>query len=233
MNTESAHSPAYARYIASKAIDYERWHDGEGYDLDAFAAMTPAERDSEAAAIIANGEPDWRDLEVLGAHGTRACIEHLRGLLLHPSIETRAHALGVLIDHDHTPGSVADVQLAHIIDAIEDGDDDAVTPTLLLAQEHAGPISKLALLRGAKDKPSLALHFASALLDLAGISDDLAAFDPALRPLLLRLLPDNAADDRMAALDEVCRLMNIDHTSMPEAGSGADRTWAERIWPRK
>ena len=157
---------------------------------------------------------------------------HLRGLLLHPSIDTRAHPLGVLIDHNHTPGSVPDVQLAHIIDAIDDDDEhEGMTQTLLLAQDHAGPISRLALLRGMLDKPNLALHFADALMNLADLSDDMASFDPKFRPLLLRLLPDNAAAHRDAALSEVCRLLGIDRQAMP-AEEHHQRTWAERQWPR-
>src|SRR5262245_59638252 len=194
--------------------------------------MLPAERDAEANAARAQSHPDWRDLEVLAAHGGKENIEHLRHLLTHPSIETRAHALGELIDHGHTPGTVADNQLAHVIEAIDD-DDDGLTPALLLAQDHAGPITKLALLRGMLDKPAPSLHFASALMDLAGLSDDTAAFDPKFRPLLLRLLPDNAAADRTAALAEVCRLLGIDVHTIPAPDARDARAWAERQWPRE
>jgi hypothetical protein len=225
-------SDAYARFLSSKVIDHDQWREGEGYDLDAFAAMTQAERDAEAEAVIATAHPDWRDLEVLGAHGGKRCIEHLRDLLLHPSIDTRAHALGVLIDGGHTPGSVPDVQLAHVIDAIDNDDDEGMTHALLLAQNHAGPISKLALLRGMQSKPALALHFASALLDLAQLSDDMAAFDPKFRPTLLRLLPDNSQADRAKAFDEICRLMKIDPAKIPVQGDGQDFAWAEKTWPR-
>jgi hypothetical protein len=226
------HSDAYRRFQESKNIGYDQWHDGEGYDLDAYAQMTEAERNAAAQSVRDNPNPDWRDLEILGAHGGNESIEHLRGLLLHPSIETRAHALGVLIEHNHTPGAVPDVQLAHIIDAISDDDEhEGITQTLLIAQEHAGPISKVALLRGMLDKPHLALHFADALMNLANLSDDVAAFDPKFRPLLLRLLPENAPGDRQAALNEVCRLLDIDRKSFP-AEEHQQRGWAERQWPR-
>lgn len=232
MHTSMSHSPAYAKFQASKTIDLEKWREGEGYDMDAFAAMSQAERDAEADAAMALEHPDWRDLEVLGAHNSKQCIAHLRDLLLHPSVDTRAHALGVLIDGGHTPGSVPDGQLAHVIEAIDNDDDEGMTYALMLAQNHAGAMSKLALLRGAQEKPALALHFAAALLDLAGLSNDMAAFDPMFRPTLLRLLPDNAQSDRVAAFNEICRHMKIDPQSIPVAGDGKDRTWAEKIWPR-
>lgn len=226
------HSPAYSQYQASKTIGYEQWHDGEGYDLEAFAQMTKAERDAEAQVAVALEDPDWRDLEILGAHGGKNCIARLRDLLTHSSIETRAQALDTLIEHDQTPGSVADVQLAHIIDAIDNDDDEGMTQALLLAEEHAGPRSKLALLRGAQEKPALSLHFASALLDMAGLSDDMAAFDPKFRPLLLRLLPDNDEADRKAAFKAVCKLLGIEPKSIPAPGSGKELSWAEATWPR-
>jgi hypothetical protein len=226
------HSDAHKRFEESKSIGHEEWHDGEGYDLRAYAEMTAVERETEARAVREMASPDWRDIEVLGAHGGKESIEHLRGLLLHPSIETRAHALGVLIEHNHTPGAVPDVQLAHIIDAISDDDEhEGMTQTLLLAQDHAGPISKVALLRGMLDKPHLALHFADALMNLASLSDDVAAFDPRFRPLLLRLLPENAPADREAALNEVCRLLDVDRKSFPTE-EHQQRGWAEQQWPR-
>jgi hypothetical protein len=226
------HSDAHKRFQESKSIGYEQWHDGEGYDLRAYAEMTAVERETEARAVRLMASPDWRDIEVLGAHGGSESIEHLRGLLLHPSIETRAHALRVLINHNHTPGAVPDVQLAHIIDAISDDDEpEGMTQTLLIAQDHAGPISKVALLRGMLNKPHLSLHFADALMNLASLSDDVAAFDPRFRPLLLRLLPENAPADREAALNEVCRLLDIDRKSFP-AEEHQQRGWAEQQWPR-
>jgi len=220
------------KYQASKNIGYDEWREGEGYDLDAYAAMDAAERDAEAARIRGLSHPDWRDLEVLRVHGSKESIEHLRDLLLHPSINTRSHALGELIDGDHTPGAVPDVQLAHIIDAIDD-DADGMTHALLLTQNHAGPISKLALLRGARDKSSPSLHFMSALFDLAELSDDMAAFDPKFRPLLLRLLPDNATEDRIKAFNECCALMKIDPQAIPERDSTKAWHWAEETWPRQ
>jgi hypothetical protein len=227
------HSEAYDRFLRSKQIGYDQWHDGTGYDLDAFAAMTPHERDEEARRAREAVSPDWRDLELLGAHGGEQSIKHLRDLLTHPSIDTRAHALDVLIDRGHTPGAVPDVQLSHIINAIDNDDDEGLTMVLLLAQDHAGPRAKLALVRGMIDKPALSLHFAATLLDLAGLSDDTAAFDPKFRPTLLRLLPDNAEADRVAAIQEIARLLKIDISALPEAGSGKDIAWADETWPRQ
>lgn len=227
-------SPARAQFESSKNIGYEQWHDGVGYDMDAFAAMSPADRAAEAEIAMAKSDPDWRDLDVVAAHGTPECYAHLRDLLLHESIETRAHALGRLIDAGQTPGSVADVQLAHIIDALPDDSDHYpdLTQAMYLAQQHAGPISKLSMLRGAQTRGTLALHLASHLLDLSIDCPDTAAFDPRFRPILLRLLPGNDQGDREAAFAEVCKALKIDPATIPDESSPDRWKWAEKTWPR-
>lgn len=225
---------AYTRFLASKSIGYEQWHDGIGYDMKAFAAMAPAEQDHEVRIALEKNDPDWRDLDVIAAKNDRACVDHLRDLLLHPSVETRGHALSRLIDGGHTPGSVPDVQLAHIIDALPDDDDEypAMTQALYLAHAHGGPISKLALLRGAKEKRVLALNLSAALLDMKFDCPDTAAFDKRFRPLLLRMLPGNAENDREAAFREVCERLEIDANAIPERGDPHEFAWAEKTWPR-
>lgn len=35
---------AYAKFLASLELDHERWHDGEGYDLEALASIDESER---------------------------------------------------------------------------------------------------------------------------------------------------------------------------------------------
>ena len=85
-----AHSEAYRQFRDSQQMNHEKWHDGVGYDLDAFAAMTPDERDAVAAEALANPRPDWRDLEVLGAHRSRESLERLRHLLVDAPVGDRA-----------------------------------------------------------------------------------------------------------------------------------------------
>ena len=37
-------SAAYERFMASTNIDYDRWREGEGYDLDALRTLDPDEQ---------------------------------------------------------------------------------------------------------------------------------------------------------------------------------------------
>lgn len=226
-------SNAYKKFKASMNIGYDEWREGEGYNLDAFGEMTQDERDAVAREMREKGDYDWRDLEVLGAHGSRESIERLRHILAERDqpIRIRASALGVLIDNGHAAGSVPDVQLSHLIDEIDDDND--LLPALDLASWHGGPITNLALLRGARDRPSVSLHFAARLLDAANLSDDMAAFDPKFRPTLLRLLPDNNEQDRAAAFRQICEWLRIDPADIPERDSQDAWRWAESVWPRR
>ncbi|HWB19946.1 MAG TPA: hypothetical protein VG711_06575 [Phycisphaerales bacterium] len=224
-----AHSDAHKKYLASKTIDYEKWHEGEGYDLNAFAQMTSEEREAEVQSICDMPSPDWRDLQVLRVHNTKQSIDRLRSLLARASMDVRVYALRELIKGGHTPGSVADVQLAHLLNEMQD-DDTGLTQALLIAQNYAGPMSRLALLHGARKHSSVALHFASALLDLAQLSDDLAGFDPKFRPALLKLLPECTQEERAAAFSKICAWLNIRENEIPEQGSGKERAWAEKQW---
>ncbi len=62
-NPSISTSAAYDRFIQSMVIDFDKWHDGEGYDLKALDELTPAER--ESVANMLRTRHDWRDVEAL------------------------------------------------------------------------------------------------------------------------------------------------------------------------
>src|SRR5207249_1687233 len=51
-------SDAYTKFMKSTIMDYEKWHDGIGYDLDAFRQMTPQEQAGVVAELKAKGNRD-------------------------------------------------------------------------------------------------------------------------------------------------------------------------------
>lgn len=83
-NASGAHSEAYDRFIASMVIDYDKWHDGEGFDLAALDEMTDDERVS-IARILKSGR-DWRDVEAL-AHLHPPSVEDLRRIMADESAQ--------------------------------------------------------------------------------------------------------------------------------------------------
>lgn len=222
-------SPAEAlkRFNASKNIGYDQWHDGEPYDLEAFAQMAPADRDNAAAEARAKSSLDWRDMDVLGAHGSRESIERLRDILAVGATKDRGWALRKLIDIGQTPGGVADVQLAHVIEAMKEIQD--VMPGLDIALSHGGPMTKLALLRGIDRQPQLAINFAATLLDMTDGTVD-AGFDARYRPTLIKLHPGTPKDEHDRAYATFCAWIGIDPATIPAPGASNERAWAERMW---
>jgi len=210
------HSETYERFMKSTNIGFDQWHDGIGYDLQAYQQMTPEERDRVAKNLHMKGQLDWRDMEVLRLHGDSDSFDKLRDVLATGSIDARAHALGELIEMGKMSGSVADVQLAHVIDDI-DGIEGMV-PALLLAPDHGGPMTSAALLRGTRDRPGVAVNFAGMVCFLAGVTDE--EFDWDLRPLFLRMGEGEPEAGRAAAFEELCKLCGVDPASIPEQGDG-------------
>ncbi len=211
-----AHSEAFERFQNSRNIGYEQWHDGVGYDMDAFAAMTAEEKEFVAREIRQRGNLDWRDMEVLQSAGDRESFDKLRDVLAAGTIEERVHALRSLIDTGKISASVCDFQLAHVIDDI-DGIS-GLTVALQLAAEHAGPMTNAALLRGARDRPGAAVNFAGMICYLAGVTKE--EFDWKHRPLFLKMGKEESDSARAAAFAELCRLCGVEAAQVPEQGGG-------------
>jgi ATP-dependent DNA ligase len=69
-------SAAQERFLASTDIDYERWHEGTGYDLDALRELDPDERFRTEQWLLARAGQDWRDRPL---SERRAQLERLLG----------------------------------------------------------------------------------------------------------------------------------------------------------
>jgi hypothetical protein len=207
-------SKAWEQFHKSTNIGYDAWHDGTGYDLDAFSQMTSEEKELVSHELCEKSHLDWREMDVLRIHGGSASFNKLRDVLASGTIEERAYALRNLVDMGKMSGSVPDVQLAHVLDAINGLE--GLTQALQIAQEHAGPVSNAALLRGARDRPTVAVHYAGMICFLAGVTDDV--FDWNLRPLFLKLGEDNP--ERLDAFNQLCTLVGVSPEIIPKQGRG-------------
>jgi hypothetical protein len=63
-------SPALLRFRSSMMLDYDKWKDGEPYDIAALTQITLEEARQLADEIAAKGKLDWRDVEALRAIDT-------------------------------------------------------------------------------------------------------------------------------------------------------------------
>jgi hypothetical protein len=82
--------------LASTDIDYERWHDGVGYDLAALAALEGRDRAEAERWLLARAGSDWRDLEglltVATGERTPAMLDALLRACLRDEGEAAVHA---------------------------------------------------------------------------------------------------------------------------------------------
>ena len=75
----TTHTSAYEQFVASMKITYEKWHDGDGYDLAALAALEGAEREEITQLLIdrSRTRPDWREIDALAMLGGTAALAAL------------------------------------------------------------------------------------------------------------------------------------------------------------
>jgi hypothetical protein len=195
---------AFSRFMRSLDLDYDRWHDGEGFDLDSLAAIDESER-GDVVWELARREPTWREIEALEQIDIPPAFMAIkRALRDSGSIDTRLAAAAALNRLGKLDEPI-DVVLAREIKAlvtVEDG----CTRALLMAEEHPTDLVKRALLAASHARTACAMHCAAVVCYLAGVAKE--PFDWDLRPLFLRLGPDEPEPDRAAAFAELCALVD-------------------------
>ena len=185
-------------------IDYEKWHDGVGYDLDAIREASQDERQAIEILLFNRGTRDWRDVEALAAldtAGARAALRQAKHSRDHDVAMAVAHyAPDLLSDEEQTAVIVRALQSAQFYEGLSEALDQA--------EEHHPPAVIDALLRGTIERDGdVAVHFAALVLYLHGKAD--SSFDMAQRPVFLTFkTPDR--DERMRAFRELCRKVGLD-----------------------
>jgi hypothetical protein len=196
-------SEAFTRFLSSMQIDYEKWHDGVGYDLDALVQIHGEEQRHIEALLTDRMEstPDWRDIEALKAIGTPTAMQTIRKALKNHKPDIRLHAAEQLKD----AGEDLDIE-QYIIDGLQqDMTTGATSKALDLAAEHPTPRIRKALLDAALDSKdsTVRVNAAALAMYLAGKAKE--AFDWDHRPFFLRF-GDEDRDARFAAWKELAAI---------------------------
>ncbi len=192
------------QFSRSLVMDYDKWHDGTGYDLSLLAEASPADRKAIESMVLQKGVNDWRDVEVLVALKTAAADNALRQALAAGTAEVRAAVMR------HAPGLGAEGQKAKLL---AEGLRTAqfyggLSQVMDEAAEFHPPIVITELLRGALNrKGDVAVHFAAMIFFLHGKAT--VPFDWAHRPFFLRFNTDNR-DEREAVFRELCARVGVD-----------------------
>lgn len=198
---------AYQRFIDSMRIDYEKWHDGVGYDLEALPALSPEERRNLVA--ILRGRGDWRDAEALqrlAELGEASAGEVVQEIIDDPGgpIEQRLMAMEDL----RAAGAMSDEELERrLLPALKVAAPyGGITPALRLVQQVPTERIKRRLLWGVLHHPQAGVHYAAMLAFICGKAE--SDFDWNLRPLFLRTRSNDPAE-RKQAVAELCQLIGM------------------------
>jgi hypothetical protein len=190
---------AVARFEQSMEMNYERWHDGTGYDLEILTTCAPAEREQIEHLLTGVPAKDWRDIEALAVLGTSHAQARLRD-----AMQSGNHELAMAVLH-HAPHLASDAErTTALVAALESaGFGDGLTRALDLVEDFHPPEVMAALWRGVLERDGeTAVHFAAMLMFLHGKAA--SAFDWNLRPFYLRFNTGDRAE-RAQVFRELCR----------------------------
>jgi hypothetical protein len=191
------------RFADSMVIDYEKWHDGIGYDLTLLKEANPKERAAIEALLLPRKTDDWRDVEALAALDTPKARQALRTAMKNGKAEIRSAVMR------HAPGLVPDSQRkASLIQSLKTADFYAgLSQALDQVAEYHPPEVVRELFRGVLErKGDVAIHFAAMLMFIHGKAK--TPFDWNLRPFFLQFDTVTAAE-REARFRELCDKIGV------------------------
>jgi hypothetical protein len=191
-------------FRASMTMNYERWHEGIGYDLEILKTATPEELVEIEELLLPRTTDDWRDVEALAVIDSPRARVALRKALKSGNHQVRAAVLS------HAPALVSEAErIATLVSALEGSDTyGGLTKALLQIEEFHPPQIVDALLRGVlhrTDGPPV--HFAAMLMFIHGQAK--SAFDWDQRPFFLEFNTDNGAK-RRTLFRELCAKIGVE-----------------------
>jgi hypothetical protein len=197
-------SPVMRRFLDSMIIDYEKWHDGIGYDLESLQQMSKAELESIELILIGHQPRDWRDIEALAqidSPRARQAVERaLKSTDPKVRLEATRHAADKVNPKERERLMIEAIEKLDLYDGLSDVIDEV--------PEFHPPGAIEALFRGALNRDGeAAVHFAALLMYLHGKAKE--PFDWEHRPFFLRF---NTSDrsERETAFRELCAITGVD-----------------------
>lgn len=208
-----ASSSALDRFRSSMNLDYEKWREGIGYDLEILRTASEAERAEIESLLVNRSVRNWRDVEALAALQTLKAQAALRRALDEGDVEVRLAVLR------YAPESVPSERFTEVLvdalgKAVIFG---GLTAALDLVSQHHPPAVEAALWRGVLEREGdVATHFAAMLLFLRGQAS--TPLDWSQRPFWLRFKTEDR-EARRAAFRELCSRVGED----PELRLGSNQ----------
>lgn len=197
------HNSSLKCFLKSMKIDYEKWHDGIGYDLDAIELASPKEKQEIEQALINHHPLDWRDIEALAKIDSETAREAIKKAISDPNPEVRVavtrYSSNLVKDSD---------RVKSIVDALEKAESFGGLSQVLNDVESFHPEEvKKALLKGLLNREGeVAVLFAAMLFYIYGKAKE--PFDTSQRPFFLRFNTENRKE-RKLVFQELCVQLSI------------------------
>ena len=191
------------RFKESMKIDYEKWHDGVGYDMDAIKSASPEQRKTIEQILINHSPRDWRDIEALAQINTTIARETIRNAMKDPNIDVQIavtrYAPDIVGNSGRRQVLIRSLQTAEIFSGLSQALDE-------IEQYHPKEIIE-ALTEGLlKREGDIAVLFAGMLFYIYGKTTE--PFDWTQRPFFLSFNTENKAE-RLQAFLELCKQLDI------------------------
>jgi hypothetical protein len=199
----SSDSPI-CRFQRSMNIDFEKWHDGIGYDLDALREASSEERSSIEHLLVNRRPLDWRDIESLALLDTPGARKALMEAMSEPNSEVQ---LAVIRFSPHLISR--EEQIAAVVLALRTAElFGGLSQALDQVAEFHPPEIISELFKGILTRNGdVAVLFAAMLVYIYEKADD--PFDMKQRAFFLRFNTDVLAE-RRAAFRELCTIIGVD-----------------------
>ncbi len=191
------------RFEESMRIDYEKWHDGQGYDLAALRSASSAEQEAIEQMLIRHSPRDWRDIEALAEIDTPSARQAIKKAMRDANPDVRIavtrFAPHLVTNRERSRSLVEALRSAGIYSGLSRALDDI--------REFHPPEIKEALIWGLLGREGeVAVLFAAMLFYLYGKTKE--SFDMEKRPFFLRFSNENR-EERVQAFRELCRQLKI------------------------
>ena len=194
-----------SRFIESMNLDFEKWHDGIGYDIDALKRTNNKERKEIERILVNRDRRDWRDIEALAIIDTPKARQTIMVALLGGNNEVNMAVLRF------APELVSSqVKTRVIVKALKSARFfDGFSHTLNMVGEYHPEEVVDELFHGLINREGgIAVHFAAMLYYIYGKGETI--FDDEHRDFFLKF---NTAilSDRKLAFKELCEKINVDY----------------------
>ena len=194
-----------SRFIESMKIDYEKWHDGVGYDLEALKEANNKEREAIERILVNRTPPDWRDIEALATLNTPRARSALKAAVL-----SGIHEVNMAVIR-YAPELVNDeLKTKLIVEALKSASFYyGLRQTLDIVEKYHPKEVVQELFHGLlKRKGEVAVHFAAMLFYIYGKAE--TSFDWDKRAFFLKF-NINKLSDRKIIFKELCEKINVDY----------------------